>query len=82
MITADAETRVNGQEEDQVGDEDGCAGNEDSSPDLFFGGVGRASTMELMQMLMRAKILCLELEAEVKRIPSKISQSEQRFDII
>lgn len=21
-----------------MGDEDGCAGNEDSSPDLFFGG--------------------------------------------
>lgn len=38
--------------------------------------------MELMQTLMRAKVLCLELEAEVKRIPSKISQIKQRFDII
>lgn len=63
-----------------MGDEDGCAGNEDSSPDLF--SLGGGSMMELMQMLMRAEILCLELEAEVKRIPSKISQVKQRFDII
>lgn len=64
-----------------MGDEDGCAGNEDSSPDLFL-GEARGSIMELMQMLVRAKILCLELEAEVKRIPSKIGQIKQRFDII